>query len=100
MLGPSPVFEGLGEDDLVEGPREERRTCFGVIWQLPEQCHLAALYPANQSPQSLSCTAAAVCLQSAPFPTCQSQFTCEKGNDKRLEPWDGIQGFSCEGQDH
>ena len=24
--GPSPAFEGLGEDDLVEGPREERRT--------------------------------------------------------------------------
>ena len=29
MLGPSPVFEGLGEDDLVEGPHEERRTFLG-----------------------------------------------------------------------
>lgn len=28
-LGASPAFEGLGEDDLVEGPREERRTVSG-----------------------------------------------------------------------
>ena len=34
MLGASPAVKELGEDDLVEGPREERRAFLG----LPGSC--------------------------------------------------------------